>query len=186
MNKLLLFFLSLSIQVANYFINLRWNWPLLSLSGLRGPYQGSDLAATIELADCDGRTCEGFIYGELLASLLRALFPEVNNIFVASVILTLMLLIMISFIASRAKTISGVILVNVVGISPVTMLLIERVNIDLVILICLFGANQFMQRGRYLPALVITWITTLIKFYTLFAMLTVLVLLIKKSGSGLT
>jgi hypothetical protein len=167
----------------NYLINLTLGWPLLAKSGLKGNRNFSDLSTTLQQVNCGQVTCPEYIYGEFFANMARKLkLIEVPTNLFGSV-LALAFIISVSLLASSSLTRIGLIAINLIGISPATLLLIERANIDiLVFVLCMLASRVSKERLSVLSVSFLS-IATLIKFYPLITLLQQGVMVLKTNVS---
>lgn len=161
-------FLFLSI---NYILNLVLDWPLLAMSGIKGESNFSDLSTTLKQVNCGQSTCPDYIYGDLFARLARGLNLSAISIYLMAYILTGLFILSVSLIASSSKSKVGVLAINTVGVSPSTLLLLERANIDLFIFVLCFLATMLAKGKLRVVSIVLLAFSTLIKFYPLLAFL---------------
>jgi hypothetical protein len=161
-------FLFLSI---NYILNLVLNWPLLAMSGTKGATNFSDLSTTLKQVNCGQSTCPDYIYGDLFARLARGLNLSAISIDLMAYILTGLFILSVSLIASSAKSKVGVLAINTVGVSPSTLLLLERANIDIFIFVLCFLASILAKGKLKVISVLLLALSTFIKFYPLLAFL---------------
>jgi hypothetical protein len=160
----------------NYILNLVLNWPLLAMSGIKGETSFSDLSTTLKQVNCGQSTCPDYIYGDLFARLARGLNLSAISIDLMAYILTSLFILSVSLIASSAKSKLAVLAINAVGVSPSTLLLLERANIDIFIL----------AKGKLrVMSVLLLALSTLIKFYPLLAFLHQSFLMSKNKSSNL-
>ena len=155
----------------NYILNLVLNWPLLAMSGTKGATNFSDLSTTLKQVNCGQSTCPDYIYGDLFARLVRGLNLSAISIDLMAYILTGLFILSVSLIASSAKSKVGVLAINTVGVSPSTLLLLERANIDIFIFVLCFLASILAKGKLKVISVLLLALSTLIKFYPLLAFL---------------
>ena len=154
----------------NYLLNVFLNWPLLSVSGIKGASNYSDLSTTLEQVNCGQETCETYIYGEFFARVARGLRIYEIPINVLANILILLFIASLALISSSAISRTGLLAINLVGISPATLLLLERANIDILIFILCFLSTFLLRDKLKALALALLALATLFKFYPIFAL----------------
>jgi hypothetical protein len=169
----------------NYILNLVLNWPLLAMSGIKGETSFSDLSTTLKQVNCGQSTCPDYIYGDLFARLARGLNLSAISIDLMAYILTSLFILSVSLIASSAKSKLAVLAINAVGVSPSTLLLLERANIDIFIFVLCFLASILAKGKLRVMSVLLLALSTLIKFYPLLAFLHQSFLMSKNKSSNL-
>jgi len=169
----------------NYILNLVLNWPLLAMSGIKGETSFSDLSTTLKQMNCGQSTCPDYIYGDLFARLARGLNLSAISIDLMAYILTGLFILSLSLIASSAKSKLAVLAINTVGVSPSTLLLLERANIDIFIFVLCFLASILAKGKLRVMSVLLLALSTLIKFYPLLAFLHQSFLMSKNKSSNL-
>lgn len=154
----------------NYLLNVFLNWPLLSVSGIKGASNYSDLSTTLEQVNCGQKTCANYIYGELFARVARSLEIYEIPINLLANILILLFITSVALISSSAISRYGLLAINLIAISPATLLLIERANIDILIFILCFLATFLFRDKLKTLALALLAMATLVKFYPILAL----------------
>jgi hypothetical protein len=127
------------------------------------------------------QTCTGFTYGTVFIILLSLLPIDLGFYIAAALTLGVLGVFAVGFFLASRYTMNlwQKILVTVAIFSPGTYLLFERGNLDLQIFLLVGLAAVLLTKGRYLPAYFILVFATLLKFYTLPAV--VLVSLLAKN-----
>lgn len=168
-------------------LHLASDWLLLSVSGLRGPIrQSGDLLTIIDFAqrcryqiqqqversplEVYVESCGSFLYGTPLYIILGSF--EINSVlfvgFGVAAGFTFSALagyFIFSFVSKHSFSRS--VLSTAAFFSPGTLLLFERANLDLLILILVLLSAVFASRARFLLSNVLLALTTMLKFYTL-------------------
>jgi hypothetical protein len=168
-------------------LHLTSDWLLLSVSGLRGQIrQSGDLLTIMDLAqscryqiqqqvdlsplEVYVESCGSFLYGTPLYMILGT-FSINSSSFVGFGVATgyffsaLVGFLIFSFLENQSST--RRLLATVAFFSPGALLLFERANLDLFILILVLLGAIFASRGRFLFSTVFLALTAVLKFYTL-------------------
>jgi hypothetical protein len=156
------------------------SWPLVVASGWGGGIAFADLRSVLHAADCSETIgwdiyspdkwgdCT-YIYGSLLIRILR--WTNLNSEFTSLIgwVFILFFSILCGFVLSTLQKLSRVQKLASVLIlaSPCSMLLLERGNIDIVLMFLLVTAAALLGKGRVSLGLVTIALSSLFKFYTL-------------------
>ena len=165
-------FLFFAIQEAT-------DWILLSLSGIRGLPYFIDLGSVLRSSDCadqygwgiyDPEIAEGcsYIYGSSLIRIFQILHISESTTYLGGWILLLSLSVFIgtTLSALEIKRTRHWILVILVLFSPPTMLLVERANIDILIVLLLAGSAVALAGNHIVVMYVMLFFSSISKFYT--------------------
>ena len=157
-----------------------YSWPLVKTSGWGGGSSFIDLRSVLHAAECSERIgwdiydpnkwgdC-GYIYGSLLVRLIRwthlspALTVGVGWVFI------FLFSLLAGYIFSNLKKLTRlqVGLCVVIFVSPGAMLLLERGNFDILLILLLFAAAFFLQKKWSGIGISIIAFSALLKFYTI-------------------
>ena len=156
------------------------SWPLVVASGWGGGIAFADLRSVLHAADCSETIgwdiyspdkwgdCT-YIYGSLLIRILR--WTNLNSEFTSIIgwVFILFFSILCGFVLSTLQKLSRVQKIASVLIlaSPSSMLLLERGNIDIVLMFLLVTTAALLRKGRVSLGLVTIALSSLFKFYTL-------------------
>ena len=174
-----------AISLLFFVIQLVLRWPLLEyfrttqatgVIGKRFP----DLASVLNNANCfntigisiynfiPDSTCGGYQYGVTLAYVLSFLGDSTNLIIPIGTVGVLFYVYFTFRIVtvSNPKNLSQVLLLICCVLSPPAWLLLERGNLDLLILALLSVSVYFLRKGNHVLALISVTISALFKFYT--------------------
>lgn len=190
--KLGVFVPSLFTISGFYFFQQLTGWWLLANSGIRGPYTFFDLKLVLKSFDCyevvgdevfappTEDPCNGYIYGRQFFYLMTSLNvgERLSTVF-AAVFFISFVVIAAGVIALRPVSTKSIIFGLLVFISPSCWLLLERMNLDLLILLLLAIAVMLICYNKSDIATLIILSTALIKFYT-FPLAIFTILLIQK------
>ena len=156
-----------------------FSWPLVKSSGWGGGSPFIDTRSVLHAAKCSSdigwdiynplrwEDC-GYIYGTHLIQILRALSlgPEYTNqigwLFI--IVYSMISGYVLSSLADLSKLQQA--LCIFVLISPVSMLLLERGNFDVLIMLLLFMSAISLSKGRIILAMMLISLSALFKFYT--------------------
>ena len=154
-------------------------WILISLSGIRGLPYFIDLSAVLKSSDCadehgwgiyDPEIAEGcsYIYGSSLIRIFQTLHISESTTYLGGWILLLSFSVFIgtTLSALEIKRTWHWILVTLVLFSPSTMLLVERANIDILIVLLLAGSAIALAGNHIVAMYVMLFIASISKFYT--------------------
>ena len=186
--------------VAIYLVNFLFNWPISRWSDTStGSLLFSDFKTLfIWATECRvnlelphlfsvysqfqaSETCTEFTYGTAFIILLSILPTNIEFYVAVALIFGVLSVFALGFFLASSYRMSfwQKVLVPVAFFSPGTYLLFERGNLDLQIVLLVVFAAAFLVRGSYFPAYLIIVFSTLLKFYTLPAL--VLVALLAKN-----
>lgn len=156
------------------------SWPLVVASGWGGGIAFADLRSVLHAADCSETIgwdiyspdkwgdCT-YIYGSLLIRILR--WTNLNSEFTVQIgwVFILFFSILCGFVLSTLQKLSRVQKFASVLIlaSPTSMLLLERGNVDIVLMFILVTAAALMRKGKVSLGLAAIALSSLFKFYTL-------------------
>jgi hypothetical protein len=171
--------------MALYFAHLTSDWWVIKVSNIRIP-DFVDLGYVISGHNfCSSGepnvslrellfvySCDEYVYGRVLAGitwqfpLILDLMPHLSLI-AALMGLTLVVAIALSLSQDPSISISRGIVISWLVFSPPVLLLLERANIDIVIALLVIIASVGLTRGWWLLAVLVLFISSVIKFYTL-------------------
>lgn len=156
------------------------SWPLVVASGWGGGIAFADLRSVLHAADCSKTIgwdiyspdkwgdCT-YIYGSLLVRILR--WANLDSEFTSQIgwIFILFFSILCGFVLSTLQRLSKVQKLASVFVlaSPASMLLLERGNVDIVLMFLLVIAAALLQKGKVSFGLTAIALSSLFKFYTL-------------------
>jgi hypothetical protein len=160
------------------------NWIPLKITGILGPRKFMDLNWVLVSAQCDqkeasdiyasfnGDLCTGYIYGKPLINAINLLEinPALTNMIgIALSFLVALSLFLITYfsLANTNNSKHQKLAIITILISPGFWLLLERGNIDSLILIMIFLAAYAKMYSREKTSIILITITALFKFYTL-------------------
>lgn len=159
-------------------------WLPLKVAGILGPRKYMDLNWVLVSAQCDqkkdadiyapfnGDLCSGYIYGKPLIYVINLLNIKPTFTNMIGIVLSLVVVVSLFFIAyfsfsntnnSKSKKFASFIIL----LSPGFWLLLERGNIDSVILIMVLIAAYSKMNSKEVTSIILISITALFKFYTL-------------------
>jgi len=187
----LIFLFTASVLFGAYLYQLNNSWLYLGKQAL----DFGDLKYVLDRADCVeqvGRsifniqtpinTCSNYIYGYPLLQIFHLLRLSGEIVFPFGVILFLGLsLIFSSFISLRWNPLDTII-IFIIAMSPPVILLIERANIDLFLVLILIFAALIFSKGYEATTFTILIILSIFKFY--FLPLAVFLLIKKRRKIG--
>lgn len=172
------FFILSSIFLLLYFVNIKLNWPMFQMSNNRGS-DFMDQKGILDAIRCyeevgkkiygNSESCgSNFIYGLGLLELLSITGLDSNRNFTIGVISGTILIFILSFVLSKInlnfkRTTLSIFLL----FSPGPLLLLERGNFDIWLLILLLSSILLLNRGWNFIAFVLIIISATFKFYTL-------------------
>ncbi len=155
------------------------DWILISLSGIRGLPYFIDLSSVLKSSDCayqygwgiyDPEIAEGcsYIYGSGLIRIFHIFHISQSATNLGGWLLLLAFSIFIGTTLSvlKIKRTRHWILAALVLFSPPTMLLVERANIDILVVLLLAGSALALSGNRMLVLYVMLFISSISKFYT--------------------
>jgi hypothetical protein len=171
---------------SGYAIQELLDWPVLAWSGIHVAGH-IDLAAVLGSADCykeiglriydppvSGDLCTGYIYGRSLVYLLSTLGLGAKALAVIWTLLSIAFLAVISrwaaeflIMLGKFRGFASALFLFATLFSPPFLLLVERGNIDILIMILIAGSAWLLAVRRPIWAILPLLVATLIKFYTL-------------------
>jgi len=162
--------------ISYYFSEVVWGWPLLRHMGLRGGRNFEDFYAILESARCKpGGIFPGtsqlciFPYGSSLRWFLNIIPNPLAhwNVIGWLLIATIGVLLLLITSIGQEVDIYKIVFYIVIFSSPPIILLLERGNFDtvMVCLVCLAG--YAFGKEKVFPGILLLFVTTLFKFYTL-------------------
>jgi hypothetical protein len=172
------FFLLYSVSLFLYFINIKLNWPMFQISNNRGS-DFMDQKGILDAIQCyeevgkkiygNSESCgSNFIYGLGLLELLSITELDPNQNFIIGVISGVVLLLILSFVVGKIKlNLKRTALSILLLFSPGPLLLLERGNFDIWMLILLLASVLFLNSQKYFLAFLLIIISATFKFYTL-------------------
>jgi hypothetical protein len=155
-----------------------------------------DLSSNLVSAECYSRIsinvyknssevgyCGEYLYGRYYLNFLNIFnFQPSQRIFIGTLNLILIITISIWLIKMNKQTINNVgILPIIIFLAPGNILLIERANLDITIIILLVAASYLLYKNRELLGLLPVALATLFKFYTLPLIIIMFIFTTKKS-----
>jgi hypothetical protein len=170
LTSLIIFFIGLAQQASN--------WAVLSYWKIAGNESFMDLRSVLQAADCYekegfriyshefGNPC-AYNYGSLLIRILDFLHLGSDNTEVLGIVFIACVSIAIGSIEliSDKKGLAGYLFLGLLVFSPPILLLMERGNIDTLILITMTFTAYFTTKKRYVISTFLILLMSLIKFY---------------------
>jgi hypothetical protein len=160
-----------------YSLQYFYNWPLLKLSGILGAERYLDLVSIQNMAKCVnsegirvyeiGKSCSGYQYSLGILHVFDFTgFSGINRNLAAAILEIPVLLLMAAllFLAFRKSNRVGV-FTFIALVSPGNWLLLERGNLDLIMLSCIFLAAKTFQTKFELFGFCALLLSVLTKFY---------------------
>jgi hypothetical protein len=153
-------------------------WSLLKYWKIAGTVRFMDLNSVLQSADCYqneglniyshqiGEKC-AYNYGSVLIRTLNALRIGEASTFIFGLVGILVISCALSIVelVSRKKTFSQYAFILTLFLSPPILLLMERGNVDTLILACLILLIALIIRGKVLLSFIVITLMTLFKFY---------------------
>ena len=154
------------------------NWYLLRASNARGLPYFVDLKSVLNSANCSeligwkiydpelAGDC-GYIYGSLLIRLINFLHVREEHTLILGWIMMILLSVFFGFFASNFKqeSIGMRLLIVTISISPPIMLLVERGNIDILVVLLIVAFAFLLTKEHPFGAFGFLILASLIKFY---------------------
>lgn len=170
-------FLNLTIVVFAS-IQVLTDWSLLKYWKMAGTVRFMDLNLVLQSADCYeneglnvyshqiGEKC-AYNYGSTLIRILSFLKIGESSTFIFGLFAILVISISLSLVelVSRKKTFAQYTFILALILSPPILLLMERGNVDTLILACLIVVIALIIRNKILLAFIVIALITLFKFY---------------------
>ena len=160
-----------------YSLQYFYNWPLLKLSGILGSERYIDLVSIQDMAKCVksagirvyeiGESCSGYQYSLGILHVFNFTgFSGINRNLAAAILEIPILLLMVAllFLAFRKSNSVGV-FAFIALMSPGNWLLLERGNLDLIMLSCIFFATKTFQTKYEIFGFCALLLSILTKFY---------------------
>ncbi len=172
-------FLYLNLFILAFaFIQMMTDWSLLRYWKIAGTVRFMDLNSVLQSADCYenegldiyshqfGEKC-AYNYGSALVRILNITGIGESRTFIFGIVALLVISGSLSIIelVSRKKTFSQYVFLMTLVLSPPILLLMERGNVDTLILACLIVLVALIIRGQIFLAFIVTSLMTLFKFY---------------------
>lgn len=178
--NLLTFFWVTLLGIAFYLTLILMNWPLLRITKMRGATDYQDLYGIFKFKECFANfgynftdksiypDCAGFVYNFQLLKILNlniltGISPSQFHIFQ----LTLYSGLFAYIYAYIAKTQATKLLTLFLLFSPSSQLLLERGNLDAVMIPLIVFASLLIYRGRIFQSLILIILATMFKFYSI-------------------
>jgi hypothetical protein len=175
-------------------INVKSGWLLVSRAGFPNKNHFDDLSLVIDWSECfreigngvystqtqDG--CGGYLYGQPLLHVINVLNISRSQIDFISTFLIVASVFCLAIVAVnyQKNSISSLMITAALIFSPNYFLLIERMNVDLIVILMLVFAGLALKSGKFSASYILIAATALFKFYTL----PLLVFVTLKYGSG--
>ncbi len=154
-------------------------WLLITFSGIRGLPYFIDLGSVLKSSDCanqfgwgiyDPEIAQGcsYIYGSSLIRIFHIFQISQSATYIAgwALLVAFSIFIGTTFYSFELKKTRHWILGVVVIFSPPTMLLVERANIDILIVLLLAFCALALAKNQTFLSYVVLFISSIIKFYT--------------------
>jgi len=162
-------------------INVKSGWSLVNRAGFPNKNHFDDLSLVVNWAECFNEignkvystqsqdVCGGYLYGQTLLNVVNFLNISKSQVALVSAFLIVASVFCFATIAanSQKKTFSSILIVTALIFSPNYMLLIERMNVDLIVILMLALAAFTLRRGNFATSFALVATTALFKFYTL-------------------
>jgi hypothetical protein len=155
------------------------SWFIVTLSGIRGRPYFIDLRAVLKSSDCaknidwdiyDPSLAEGcsYIYGSTLIRILHIFqLDESDTYFIGWILLALFSVFIGTTLAVLKPTFRWQWLITIIVLfSPPTMLLLERANVDILVVLLVSLAAFSLARNKHIYLYITILIASLSKFYT--------------------
>jgi hypothetical protein len=155
-------------------------WVLISRAGFPSGNHFDDLSLVIDWSICYERigddvyrvqakdSCGGYLYGQSLLDVFNFLKIYKSQLTGVSIFLTFASLLTVVTVAekSRKSSISSLLVIGALIFSPNYFLLLERMNVDIMIIILLIVAALVLKSNKFPVAFGLLAATALFKFYT--------------------
>lgn len=164
-----------SVVILVQFAQVLSSWPLLLKWGMKGDEDFGDLTLTLNQIDCELNRSEcnfsqlssPYSYGRILI-LVMGLLPSIQNYaYIIGWLIIITTTIFFIFLLSKDNSRTSFVMILLILVSPPYQLLMERMNIDVLILAVVLVATSLYSKGRHLESILLFTFTTLVKFYTL-------------------
>ena len=160
--------------------NVKSGWVFISRAGFPSGNHFDDLSLVIDWSICYERigddvyrvqakdSCGGYLYGQSLLDVFNFLKIYKSQLTGVSIFLTFASLLTVVTVAekSRKSSISSLLVIGALIFSPNYFLLLERMNVDIMIIILLIVAALVLKSNKFPVAFGLLAATALFKFYT--------------------
>lgn len=161
-------------------VNVKSGWVLIGRAGFPSGNHFDDLSLIIDWSICYERigddvyrlqakdSCGGYLYGQSLLDVFNFLKIHKAQLTGISIFLTIASLLTVATVAERSRksSISSLLVVGALIFSPNYFLLLERMNVDIIIVILLILAALALKSDKFPVAFGLLAATALFKFYT--------------------
>jgi hypothetical protein len=161
-------------------VNVKSGWALISRAGFPSGNHFDDLSLVIDWSVCYERigddvyrlqakeSCGGYLYGQFLLDVFNFFKIYKSQLTGVSIFLIIASLLTVATVAekSRKSSLSGLLIVSALIFSPNYFLLMERMNVDIIIVILLIVAALALKSSNFPVAYGLLAATALFKFYT--------------------
>lgn len=162
-------------------INVKSGWLLVSRAGFPNKNHFDDLRLVIDWSECfkefgkgvystqTREGCGGYLYGQPLLQMINLLNISISQIVLISTFLIVASVFCLAIVAVnyQKNSMSSVIITAALIFSPNYFLLIERMNVDQIVILMLVFAWLALKNGKFSASYVLIAATALFKFYTL-------------------